>query len=231
MTEQKGEKLSKPSYLEGNPKTTGPKMMKETVETKPLVESPKEVKAIVQGKVTARKQPAGKRLRESLGLEETRTVGDYLVWDVLLPAAKETIADVVKKGIDVFLYGGTSSGPSRRSRDSGRGHVSYEGYYSNRNRDYKDARASRRTYGSRAGADLREFVFDDRRDAELVLSELCEIIDTYGFAKLSDFYSLVGESERNFTDHGYGWDALGSATVERVRDGWVIDMPRPIPLN
>ena len=212
------EKISVPSYSEGNSKT----------DAKAITEKPPEVKPVVQGKVTAKKTPAAKRLRESLGLEETRTVGDYLVWDVLLPAAKETIADVVKKGIDVFLYGGASA--PERNRKGSRSHVSYDGYYSKNRGDYREER-SRRRYMGRAGADIREFVFDDRRDADMVLSELCEIIDTYGFAKLSDFYSLVGETERNFTDHGYGWDALGSASVERVRDGWVLDLPRPIPLN
>ena len=217
MAEQK---LSKPSYLEGNSNS----------EAKAITETPKEVKPVVQGKVTVKKQPAAKRLRESLGLEETRTVGDYLVWDVLVPAAKETIADVVKKGIDVFLYGGSS--PSRVRRSGSRSHVSYDGYYGrNRNRDYKEARASSR-YSDRMRFDFREFVFDDRRDAESILSELCEIADTYGIAKVSDFYSLAGETERsNFTDHNYGWDALGSAGVERVRDGWVVALPRPIPLN
>ena len=212
------EKLSKPSYLEGNSKTEDDSV------SITQGEAPKQV---VQGKVTVKKKPAGQRFRESLGLESSRTVGDYLVWDVLIPAAKEMVADLVKKGIDVFLYGGSSQPSSRRN---GKGHVSYEGYYSSRRTgDYNSERRIRA--GNRYAMDFREFVFDDRRDADMVLSELCEIIDTYGFAKLSDFYSLVGESDRTFTDHGYGWDALGSASVERVRDGWVLDMPRPIPLN
>lgn len=221
------EKIGNPSYLEGNAKSEGQKATKK--ESKAIAEQKPEVKSVVQGQVTHKKPPARKRLRESLGLEETRTVGDYLVWDVLLPAAKETIADVVKKGIDVFLYGGTGRYPADRRSGRPSSHVSYEGYYSKRG-DYKSER-SRYSYRGRAAMDFREFVFDDRRDAEMVLSELCEIVDTYGFAKVSDFYSLVGETERNFTDHGYGWDALGSASVERVRDGWVVDLPRPIPLN
>lgn len=218
------ETLSKPSApeMDGNSK----------ISSKAISEKPsREIKPIAEGKVSKKKQPAGKRLRESLGLEETRTVGDYLVWDVLIPAAKEMVADLVKKGIDVFLYGG--AGASRPARGGNRSKVSYDGYYNRGgNRDYREARAeSRRRYGIRPGSDIRDFVFDDRRDAETILSEMCEIIDTYGFVKLSDFYSAVGESERNFTDHGYGWEALGTASVERVRDGWVLDLPRPIPLN
>lgn len=206
-------KLSKPSYLEGNSKEE----QKER----------KEITKVVEGKVKVVKKPAGQRLRESLGLEQTRTVGDYLVWDVLLPAAKEMIADLVKKGIDVFLYGGTQSSSSDRRGNVSR--VSYDGYYNRRNRDMRPS--ERRRYDNRATQDLREFVFERRQDAEDVLSEMCEIIDVYGFVKMSDFYSMVGETERNFLDHGYGWEALGSARVERCRDGWYLELPKPVPIN
>lgn len=219
------EKIGEPSYLEGNSKKDG---QKSTTAITQKTEAVKEAKPVVQGKVTHKKQPATKRLRESLGLEETRTVGDYLVWDVLLPAAKEMVADLVKKGIDVFLYGGTQS--SGRPSSRGKSHVSYSGYYS-KNRDYAYDNDRRRSRYSGGRFDSREFVFDDRRDPELVLSELCEIVSMYGFAKVSDFYSLVGETERNFTHQNYGWENLSTATVMRVQDGWVVDLPNPVPLN
>ena len=209
-------KLSKPSYLEDG------------------VEAPKDsvtqggdhqVKQVVSGKVKPVKKTAGKRFMESIGVEDGRTVGDYLVWDVIVPAMKDTISEVFKKGIDAFLYGGPQ--PGRGSDRRGRsGRATYNSYYDDRNRSTR-----RYSYNPRAVNDFREFAFDDRRDAELVLSEMCEIIDTYGFCKVSDFYSLVGETERDFTDHGYGWDHLGSAAIVRGRDGWIIDLPRPISLK
>jgi len=206
-----------PSYLNGNSNTDA-------------LKTEHEIKPVVNGKVAKRKQPVGKRLRESFGLEETRTVGDYLVWDVLVPAIKDTVADVVKKGIDVFLYGGSSS--ARRSSYSGRSHVSYEGYYSrNRERDRMEIERNRWKYTPRPGSDFDEFIFDDKRDADMVLNELCEQIEVFGWAKCSDFYSLVGETERNFTMQGYGWDALGDARVERVREGWIVSLPRPMHRN
>ncbi len=164
---------------------------------------------------------------ESIGVEDGRTVGDYLIWDVILPAVKDTISEVFKKGIDAFLYGNTrpySRGNVERHGSTTR--VSYNSYY-DRERD----RGNRYTYHGRSVNDFRDFVFEDRRDAEAVLSEMVEIISVYGFCKVSDFYSLVGETERNFTDHNYGWDQLGSASVERVRDGWIVDLPRPISLK
>lgn len=199
--------LSKPSYLE---------------ETTPTPVEEKTVKPVVEGKVKPVKKSAGKRFMESIGVEDGRTVGDYLVWDVIIPAMKDTISEVFKKGIDAFLYGGAQPARDRRPRNS---RVSYTSYYEDR------VTPRRYSYNPKAVNDFRDFAFDDRRDADAVLSEMCEIIDTYGFCKVSDFYSLVGETERNFTDHGYGWDHLGSARVERSRDGWVIDLPRPISLK
>lgn len=204
-------KLSKPSYLEGGE------------ETKP---ADHQVKPVISGKVKPVKKTAGKRFMESIGVEDGRTVGDYLVWDVIVPAMKDTISEVFKKGIDAFLYGGPQ--PSGRVERRGRtSRVSYNSYYDERTAPTR----SRYSYHGKAVNDFRDFAFEDRRDAEMVLSEMCEIVDTYGFCKVSDFYSLVGETERDFTDHGYGWDHLGSARVERSRDGWIIDLPRPISLK
>lgn len=186
-----------------------------------------EIKPVVTGNVKQVKKPAGKRLAESLGFEDGRTVGDYLIWDVIVPAMKDTVSEVFKKGIDAFLYGGTKNPPRSIDRRGRTSRISYNSYYDERSEPTRH----RYSYNPRAVNDFRDFAFEDRRDAELVLSEMCEIIDTYGFCKVSDFYSLVGETERNFTDHGYGWDHLGSAAVERSRDGWVLDLPRPISLQ
>lgn len=203
--------VSKPSYLPGNPDNGD-------------VEK-SQVQPVVKGKVKTAKKPAGKRFMESIGVEDGRTVGDYLIWDVILPAVKDTISEVFKKGIDAFLYGSTKPSSRNLERRGGSSRVSYNSYYDDRRT------ANRYTYHGRAVNDFREFVFEDRRDAEAVLSEMVEIVDVYGFCKVSDFYSLVGETERNFTDHNYGWDQLGAASVERTRDGWIVDLPRPISLK
>lgn len=205
--------VSKPSYLPGSDEDKPPE---------------REVKSVVSGKVKPVKKPARKRFMESIGVEDGRTVGDYLIWDVILPAMKDTISEVFKKGIDAFLYGNArpyTKGNIERRGGSTR--ISYNSYY---DRD-GDRGSSRYTYHGRAVNDFRDFVFEDRRDAEAVLSEMVEIVSVYGFCKVSDFYSLVGETERNFTDHNYGWEQLGRASVERTRDGWIVDLPRPISLK
>ena len=44
-------------------------------------------------------------------------------------------------------------------------------------------------------------------------------------ATVADLYELVGVTGE-YTDNKYGWDSLGSASVTRVRGGYLVDLPR-----
>ena len=73
-------------------------------------------------------------------------------------------------------------------------------------------------------------VFEDKRDAVAVLDGLVESTVKYEFATVMDFNQLAGQ-ESNFTDNDFGWDDLRSARVIRIRDGYVLDLPVPIPID
>lgn len=57
-----------------------------------------------------------------------------------------------------------------------------------------------------------------------------ELIDTYGLASVADLYDLVGKT-CEYTDNNYGWNDIRSAAVVRVRDGYLLKLPRALPLN
>ena len=65
---------------------------------------------------------------------------------------------------------------------------------------------------------------------EEVLSQMDNIIETYRMASVADLFDLVGES-CNFTDQKYGWTNLRNAEVVRVRDGYMIKLPKALPLD
>jgi hypothetical protein len=47
---------------------------------------------------------------------------------------------------------------------------------------------------------------------------------------VADFYDLVGV-DGTYTDNKYGWTNIRNAYVNRVRDGYVIKLPRAISLD
>ena len=56
-------------------------------------------------------------------------------------------------------------------------------------------------------------------------------MDKYGFVSVGDFYDLADVPNNNYTVEKYGWKDIRGAQVIRARDGYVIKLPRAIPIN
>jgi hypothetical protein len=196
---------------------------------KPEDKPTKRVERVVSGAVRQRKAPF---LDQMFGGETAREIAHYVLWDVLVPAAKSTISDIVSNSIEMALYGTTDRRRSLR-RDRDRTYVNYarlsSGPRSSRwegRRDYDNFRGSR----ARKTHRFDDIVLDRRTDAEEVLTVLLELVDQYGMATVADFYDAVGMASE-YTDRRYGWTELEEATVRPVRGGFILDMPRTHVIN
>ena len=183
--------------------------------------SDKKVEKVVKGKVKVKKKS---KFADLFISEDANNVKDYIFLDVLVPAIKKAISDIVTDGIDIILYGGSGNGRKRSSSGS----ISYTSYsrFSDRFSD-RDRRDDRR---SSIGYRFNDIIFDDRREAKEVLERLDELIDNYGKATVADFYDLVDISG-NYTDNRYGWTSLRNADIVSVRDGWMIKLPKALVLD
>ena len=57
-----------------------------------------------------------------------------------------------------------------------------------------------------------------------------ELLETYDIVSVADLYDLVGKT-CNYTDNKYGWTNLRNAEPVRVRDGWLLKLPKAGPIN
>ena len=73
-------------------------------------------------------------------------------------------------------------------------------------------------------------MLEDRRDAEAVLEHLIDYTVEYEMASVADFYELV-DFPTTYIDNKYGWNDLRNARVLRVRDGYILDLPKPEALE
>lgn len=182
-------------------------------------EERQKLQPIAQGK--AKKKSEVKKFADVFVAEDVTSVKDYILMEVLLPAAKKAISDIVTSGIDMLLYGEAKS----RNKDRNNSRVSYTKYYNDRERDYdRGARTRSRGY------DYDDIILDTRREAEEVLDRMDDLIDTYGMVSVADLYDLVGISG-NYTDNKYGWTNLRNADVQRVRDGYLLKLPKALPFD
>lgn len=195
------------------------------------VKSPDEKKTekVVTGKVKQQKRSLSKRLAETFLEDDTKSVGSYILYDVLIPAAKDLISDMITGAVDMALFGERRRG-ARTIRDRGHSYTNYNASYRGRQtgpalREERDI-----SRGARARHDFGEIVLESRGEAEDVLSHLVDMTIDYGQATVADLYDLLGITS-NFTDNKYGWTDLRNASVSRVRGGYLINLPRTQPLD
>lgn len=183
----------------------------------------KNITPVVSGKVIKKQRSFGQKLSETFFGDDTRSVGDYILHDVLIPAMKSTLSDMVGGGIEMLLFGERkSSSRSRLFRDRDRSYVPYNKL--SRRDDLEDRRYMSRSARSRH--DFDDIILETRGEAEDVLSHLVDLIEDYGVASVGDYYDLLG-IESAFTDNKYGWTNVADGYIDRTRDGYCIRLPRP----
>ena len=175
----------------------------------------------VVSRTVKRSKNSGSKLADVFISEDVSNVKNYILMDVIVPAVKKAISDVITNGIDMLLYGSNGRTNANRSTAST---ISYNRYYG---RD-DHPRISDPVQTSRYSYDT--ITLDTRGEAEEVLARMDEISDTYKMVRVADFYDLVGVTG-NYTDNKYGWTNIRNAEVIRVRDGYRIKLPRALPID
>lgn len=179
----------------------------------------KRVEKVIHGKVKVRPKSGLHKLTDVFISEDAANVKSYIVMDVLVPAVKKAISDIVRDGIDMILYG-----ESKGRSSSSSSYVSYRDY-SRRDEDrFRDRDRDRRGYNH------DDIVLESRGEAEEVITRMDELIETYGVVSVADLYDLVGKT-CEYTDNKYGWTNVRNAEPIRVKDGWMLRLPKALPLK
>lgn len=185
------------------------------------------VERVVHGEVTTRKPSFGKRLRESLFPGHAETVSEYVIWDVLIPSAKDVIADMASSFLERMLFGETRPAGMRASqRGGGSSRMNYN-RMSSGSVPTSPYRQDPRQSAPRS-ANMQSFddiVLPTRAEAEKVLGAMMARIHEYQAVTVADLYELVGLTG-DYTAQDWGWTDLTNVGISRIRNGYVLDLPR-----
>lgn len=198
----------------------------------------KKVAPVITGTVVTRKQPFMRRISDTFLANRADTVGEFVVFDVLIPAAKNTFSDAVSYFVDKMLF---ENGRGRASNY--RGVAGGVGQYAAASMAQQVAynRAGNPMPGGmppqpaishrgRARHDFKEIVFPTRIEAEAVVDALLSRITEYNAVTVSDLYEMCNITP-NYTDDKFGWTNIAGTGVIRAGGGFVIDLPRPEQLD
>lgn len=192
----------------------------------------KKIEQVTKSVAVQRKKPLGRKIAETMTGDDAQSVGNYILFDVIIPAAKAMISDATSQGVERMLFGEVRRGrPSSSSR--GPAYTSYNrmssGHPGGRAFEPDGPRRdiSRR---ARVNHEFSEIILATRGEAEEVLDRLGDLVDTYDFATVSDLYELVGITG-SFTDDKWGWADLRGAEIRRVREGYLLNLPKTQPAD
>lgn len=195
-----------------------PNSHKSKEERKELIPE-KRVEKVISGTVKSKKKSEMQKFANVFISEDVKNVKSYVVMDVLIPAIKKAISDIVTNGIDMILYG--EAGKSKKTSTASK--VSYQKYYDGGKKDYASAK-------NRTSYEYDELLFETRGDAERVLDAMNEIIARYDVVSVADLYDLADVSNDNYAANKYGWTDIAGCRAVRVNDGYILKLPKPTPL-
>ena len=158
------------------------------------------------------------KIAETFVAEDLNKVKNAVLMDVIVPAVKKVISDIVTNGIDMLLYGEVTHNKSTTTSNIG-----YNSMYNSQNQT-NAARVARSSYI------YNDIILSSRGEAEEVLNQMNEIIGTYGVVSVADLCEIVGVTGE-FTDNKYGWSDIRDAYVERSKDGYMLKLPRALPIS
>jgi hypothetical protein len=202
--------MSEPVYTQNEP-------------TKTAGHEEKRVHKVAKGPVKTKTNEV-RKLADIFISEDIANVKSYIFMDVLVPAIKKAIYDIVTNGIDMFLYGGNARS---KTGSSGGSKVSYRNYY-----DQKNSGGYRgpENVKSHNAFDYDDIVFGSRGEAEAALQQMRDIIARYGLVTVNDLYEMTPLSAP-YTAQKYGWMDLSHVDVARTRDGYILKLPRAVPVD
>lgn len=184
----------------------------------------KRVQKIVKSPVKIKKNEV-RKFTDLFISEDAANVKEYIFMDVLVPAIKKAIYDIVTNGVDMFLYGGTGKGKGGASGTK----VSYRNFYEQKNNTPSGYRGSENTRNNNA-FDYDDITFTNRGEAEAVKQNMQDTIARYGMVTVADLYDMV-DLPTPFTSQKYGWMDVSNAEVVRYRGDYRLKLPRAVPIG
>lgn len=156
---------------------------------------------------------------------DIKTAKNSVLNGVIIPEIKTFLSRVSTSFLDSLLFG-KGSGPSNQNYRN-YSNISYNQYSNN-----IPIQVVKQDLMPVGIPDLKRTTFDNRGDAEVVLSKMYEALNRYGKVSVWDFFDFAGIKRSDPSSYNYGWKSLAGAEVRRSGlDEYYINFPQIIPIS
>ena len=183
----------------------------------------KKVDKVISGTAKRKSDPT-RKFTNLFAPGDMSSIKEYIVMDIVVPAVKKMVSEVVRNGVDMLMWGESGRGKSYNGPSD---KVSYRSYYGSNDNNRNTNTSSR----ARSVFNYDTIVIPSRQEAEEVIRQMDAIIETYQMVSVADLYDLCGITDNNYMNSKYGWTSIRTAEAVRVRDGYILKLPRAMPLD
>jgi hypothetical protein len=176
---------------------------------------------IVSGTVITKKPSKAKKITSEFIQEDVGNIKNYVVFDVLIPSLKKMIFEGVTNAFGMLL--GQNSAKRNTTSSSGISRISYGRYY-----DSPTYAQPRINHGTTF--DFDNIILSSIGEANAVLTQMDDILEQYKIVTVADLYDLLGLVPPH-TANNYGWTDLRTARADRVSEGYLLRLPRAVPVD
>lgn len=184
----------------------------------------------IKGEVSLKKKPLSERFMNAFLAEDLEHVFDYVWDDVVIPKLKDFVFELVDQTTNGILYG-TGSAKNSNGRYSQNNRTNYNSISSGGSRYSYGGSAAPVNDGARR-LSYQNIYLKSRDDANDILEDLRAAIEQFGMVSIYELFDRIGKTaDSDYTYQNYGWKDLTNAGVRYTRNGYLLELPRPVYLG
>lgn len=169
-------------------------------------------------------RPATRRFFDFLFAESPKALAGKVARDVLWPRAKAGFEEAANSFLAGMLWG---DGVNRPIPNIVKGTVLRGGGMNYNTISTQNSLSQARLANvSRSVGNYQDLVLPTQQMAEAVLGNMYELLNEYRVVAVADLYEAAGVTPAP-SDNAYGWMSMDGSRISKVRDGYLLELPRP----
>lgn len=185
-------------------------------------EEKKRLEPVVSEPVQLRKKGFFTRFKEAIFVDDSGSIGGYIIRDIIIPAIRDTMYDTVTGALSMALYSTPKASKSKKNSGAGT-YISYADYY---NDTRSPARRIQTADRYRTKFDIRNVPVPSYKEGMDVIEGLRTRMMAYdGECSVQDLFDLLDIGSVPSTMAKQGWTDISTADVENIRGEWILRMP------
>ena len=187
-----------------------------------------ELKCVVTGKSKPVPQSIWSKVFVGIKPASGQTMKSFIFDEIVTPLIQRAVVEGVTGAIN-YLVKGDAYADRKATNSFGKSYINYNGISSGK----PSSSGSQYVYsGKNSGMEIENVWFESRVDAQRVLDEMMGVIAQYDILTVNGFYDLIGRTSLiDPSNEKFGWSDLRNAYITGARGGWIIHLPRPMPID